>query len=153
VEATPGALAVAHARGKAAAVARTRPGRLVLGVDTVVVVDGAAWGKPADEAEARAMLRALAGRDHVVASGLCLRRGDEQAVRLAETVVRFAAPDPGRLERYLASGEWVGRAGGYAIQGRGAALVDAVDGDFWNVVGLPVPALRSALAELDGPEL
>lgn len=155
----PTELATAHAIGKAGSVARpaaaTWPDRLVLGVDTVVVLDGTAHGKPADRDAARRMLTALAGRDHTVVSGLCLiRAGDGERVASAHaTTVRFAPFDAGRLDRYLASGEWRGRAGGYAIQGRGAALVDAIDGDFWNVVGLPVPGLRDALAALGGPPL
>jgi septum formation protein len=87
------------------------------------------------------MLTQLAGRPHEVLGGLVLRcRGEERAA-IASTAVYFRALEPREVNDYVATGEWEGRAGGYAIQGRGAALVDKIEGDFWNVVGLPVPAL------------
>lgn len=135
----PEALVVENALRKAAAV----EGPHVLAVDTTVALDGAVYGKPADEQEAEAVLRRLAGREHEVWSGVALREEDGGVPRTASecTRVRFAAQDEALLRWYLASGEWRERAGGYAIQGRGAALVERIEGDFWNVVGLPVPAL------------
>jgi septum formation protein len=113
---------------------------VTLAVDTIVVLDGAIYGKPRDEAHARATLTALSGREHTVISGLALRRDGRTDVIDAHTRVRFRDVAP-LLDWYLASGEWEDRAGGYAIQGRGAAFVTGIDGDYLNVVGLPVAAL------------
>jgi septum formation protein len=109
----------------------------VLAVDTLVALDGVVYGKPDGEDQARATLSALSGRTHEVVSGLVL---DGHAT-LAVTRVSFRAIDDELMAWYLASGEWRERAGGYAIQGRGAALVRAIEGDYLNVVGLPVAAL------------
>ncbi len=138
---TPDEIAVTHARGKAASVEGDR----VLGVDTIVVIDGRVLGKPPGEREAREYLRLLAGRTHAVHSGLCLRAGGTEHVRHAVTEVTFAPLDDADVDWYLASGEWRERAGGYAVQGLGAALVRSIDGDYQNVVGLPVPALIDAM--------
>jgi septum formation protein len=133
----PRGLVIENALRKARAV----HGELVLGVDTTVVVDGRSYGKPGDREEATRTIRMLSGREHEVWSGIALRRdGDEQTGALC-TRVRFRTVAEPLMRWYLDSGEWQGRAGGYAIQGRGAALVEAIDGDFWNVVGLPVPEL------------
>jgi septum formation protein len=140
--AAPGASPLEHARGKARSVA----GALVLGVDTEVVVDGETLGKPADSAGAAAMLGRLAGRTHSVVSGLCLvGPGWEEAVE-ATTLVTFRAVGAAEIAAYVATGEWEGRAGAYAIQGRGASLVERIDGDYLNVVGLPAAALLDILA-------
>jgi septum formation protein len=122
---------------------------LVLGADTAVVLDGRVFGKPADEHEAETFLRRLSGRTHEVMSGIALR-GPEARERsdVAVTRVRFRRLEQRDLAWYLATGEWEGRAGGYAIQGRGAALVEEIEGDYWNVVGLPVPALLRLAPEL-----
>jgi septum formation protein len=118
------------------------PGEQVIGVDTVVALDGGIWGKPADEGAASVTLAALGGRTHDVVSGVAVV-GDEGAPRTAVEVTRvtFHELDDAAIGWYLASGEWRGRAGGYAIQGRGGALVRRVDGDYLNVVGLPIGAL------------
>jgi septum formation protein len=137
-------VAVENAYRKAAAV----PGERVLGVDTLVALGPRIYGKPPDEVAARETLTALAGRTHLVVSGLCLRQGEDVRTSLATTEVTFRPRDPGLLERYLATGEWRERAGGYAIQGRGAALVEKIDGDYFNVVGLPVPALLDLVPDL-----
>ena len=113
----------------------------MLGVDTTVALDGRVHGKPPDEGAARVVLDRLSGRAHEVWSGLALRDGGALRTASARTVVRFRALSAEEIDWYLATGEWRERAGGYAIQGRGAALVDGIEGDFWNVVGLPVPAL------------
>jgi septum formation protein len=117
----------------------------VLGVDTVVVLDGAIYGKPADEGEARATLSQLAGRVHEVVSGLAVVEAGETRTASATTRVTFRDLDPATLDWYLATEEWRERAGGYAIQARGAALVAAIEGDYLNVVGLPVTALLELL--------
>jgi septum formation protein len=121
--------------------ARAAPGEPARGVDTAVVLDGRAYGKPRDEAEAEAFLSRLSGREHEVMSGIALRRGGAERTELAVTRVRFRRLEAGEIAWYLRTGEWRERAGGYAIQGRGAALVAELEGDYLNVVGLPVPAL------------
>ena len=140
----PNVVALENARRKARAV----PGAHVLGVDTVVALDGRIYGKPRDAQEARATLLALGGRTHVVHSGLHLT-GVGEAVEA--TAVTFRAVDTDLADWYLASSEWRGRAGGYAIQGRGAALVAAIEGDYANVVGLPVAAFMDLLTTLGFP--
>jgi septum formation protein len=137
----PHEVALENAFRKASAVAARTSGALVLGVDTVVSLGARVYGKPADEDHARAMLSALAGRRHTVVSGLCLIEGERARTAAASTAVEFRTLDEGLIEWYLASGEWHERAGGYAIQGRGAALVAGIEGDFLNVVGLPVTTL------------
>ena len=137
----PRAVALANALGKARSVARGR-GEVVLGVDTVVALDGRIYGKPADEAHARATLAALSGATHTVFSGIALVGARERSA-VAATAVTFRALDAATVDSYLATGEWRGRAGGYAIQGAGASLALALDGDHTNVIGLPVAALLS----------
>jgi septum formation protein len=117
------------------------PGEVVLGADTVVATGHQIWGKPPDEAAARETLRRLSGRTHRVVSGVALVRAGAVTAATAITSVTFRDIGDDLLEWYLASGEWEGRAGGYAIQGRGAALVERIEGDYLNVVGLPVAAL------------
>jgi septum formation protein len=121
--------------------ARAVEGDLVLGVDTTVVLDGRSYGKPATEEEARHVLELLSGRTHEVWSGIAL----DERTATACTEVTFRQLTEPLLDWYLASGEWRDRAGGYAIQGKGAALVERIEGDFWNVVGLPVPTLLDLL--------
>jgi septum formation protein len=136
---------VEHAAGKARSVdGGERP---VLGVDTVVLCDGVALGKPAGPAEAAAMLEALSGRAHEVVSGLCLRTPAWEELHREQTRVLFRPLTPRDVAAYVASGEWERRAGAYAIQGRGAALVERIEGDYLNVVGLPVALLVRLLAE------
>jgi septum formation protein len=124
--------------------ARAVEGDLVLGVDTTVVLDGRAYGKPVDEEDAERTLSLLSGRTHEVWSGIAL--GERTAA--ACTKVTFRPLHKALLGWYLQSGEWRDRAGGYAIQGRGAALVERIEGDFWNVVGLPIPALLELAPDL-----
>ena len=135
----PRTTVVENALRKARAVA----GPTVLAADTVVVVDGDVLGKPADEAEAERFLRRLGGRSHEVWGGIALRADGEERTAHAVTTVHFSPLEEQDLTWYLGTGEWQGRAGGYAIQGRGAVLVERIEGDFWNVVGLPVAELRS----------
>ena len=122
--------------------ARAVNGDLVLGADTEVFLGGRIFGKADNEREAGAFLRELSGRVHEVWGGIALRRGEDLTTAHAVTKVTFAELSEDLLAWYLASGEWRDRAGAYAIQGRGSALVEAVEGDFWNVVGLPVAELR-----------
>lgn len=143
----PVELVRAHARGKACSLADRAGDRPVLGVDTVVVLDGRVYGKPADATEAEEMLERLAGRVHEVVSGLCLVTPGWEELRHETTRVAFRSLTPRDLGSYLATGEWRGRAGGYAIQGRGAALVERIEGDYLNVVGLPAALLVRILAE------
>jgi septum formation protein len=136
---------VEHAAGKARSVeAGDRP---VLGVDTAVVCAGRVYGKPANASDAEAMLEELAGRTHEVVSGLCLRTHSWEETHREVTLVTFRSLTPRDLASYVASGEWEGRAGAYAIQGLGASLVERIEGDYLNVVGLPGALLVRLLAE------
>jgi septum formation protein len=136
---------VEHAIGKARSVdGGDRP---VLGVDTIVVCDGRVLGKPADASDAEAMLEALAGRAHEVVSALCLRTSAWEETHREVTRVTFRPLTPRDLAWYVGSGEWEGRAGSYAIQGLGAALVERIEGDYLNVVGLPGALLVRLLAD------
>jgi septum formation protein len=146
-EADAAELVCAHARGKAESVAGEAEKRPVLGVDTAVVLGGRIYGKPADAGAAERMLEELSGQTHAVVSGLCLISPGWEVVEAAATLVTFRALTPRELGLYVASGEWEGRAGGYAIQGLGAALVERVEGDYLNVVGLPAALLVRLLAE------
>lgn len=150
----PGQVAVENALRKAQAAHRAGTREALLGCDTIVVLDGVIYGKPPDAAAARRTLGALGGRTHEVLSGLALllpghgAAPAEQRTALARTRVTFRTLDTGLLERYVATGEWRGRSGGYAIQGAGAKLVLKVDGDEDNVVGLPLATLRELYPEL-----
>jgi septum formation protein len=137
----------AHAQAKARSVADEANDRPVLGVDTEVVLQGLIFGKPADATEAEQMLERLSGRTHVVMSGLCLLTPGWEVVEHEGTRVTFRELKPRDLGAYVATGEWEGRAGAYAIQGRGATLVCAIEGDYLNVVGLPAALLVRLLAE------
>jgi septum formation protein len=119
----------------------------VLGVDTDVIVDGEALGKPAGAAEAAGMLERLSGRTHEVVSGLCLRTTAWEELHSETTLVAFRELTARDLAHYVGSGEWESRAGGYAIQGLGASLVERLEGDYLNVVGLPAALLIRLLAE------
>jgi septum formation protein len=136
-----------NALRKARAVAAA--GERVLGADTAVVLDGRVFGKPRDEAEAEIFLRRLSGRTHEVMSGIAVREPDgAERSDVAVTRVRFRRLEQPDLIWYLGTGEWMERAGAYAIQGRGAALVEEIEGDYWNVVGLPVAALLRLMPDL-----
>lgn len=159
-EGVPEEVVVENARRKAAAGLKATEGTefpLALGVDTEVVLDGRLLGKAADRAEAGERLEALAGRVHTVLSGIVLRgggvaSGGEPVERsgVARTEVTFRELDRATLETYLASGEWRDRAGAYAIQGLGSVLIERVEGDLSNVIGLPVGLLLDLAPELLG---
>jgi septum formation protein len=121
---------------------------LVLGCDTVVCLDGELYGKPPDEQAARATLQRLSGRVHEVVSGLVLLQGGGERSAVARTLVGFRELTPAQLDWYVARQEWRGRAGGYAIQGAGAALVRSLEGDYENVVGLPLATLIDLYPQL-----
>lgn len=135
------------AQGKARSVAAVADERPVLGVDTEVVLDGRVYGKPAGAAEAEAMLEELSGQTHEVVSGLALLTPGWEELDHAVTRVSFRTLTPRELGLYVASEEWRERAGGYAIQGLGAGLVEGIEGDYLNVVGLPAARLVGLLAE------
>jgi septum formation protein len=148
----PAAVASENALRKAVA-ACVRPGEVVLGVDTVVATDLEIWGKPPNEEAARETLRRLAGRTHDVVSGVALRHADGTVdATTAVTRVTFRPLDEPLIDWYVSTGEWRDRAGGYAIQGRGAALVTRIEGDYLNVVGLPVAALLELWPGLVPPD-
>jgi septum formation protein len=128
--------------------ARLHAEETVLGVDTLVALEGRIYGKPADRDAARDTLRALGGATHTVFSGLALLRDGREQVAVARTEVSFRELHDETIEWYLQKEEWRGRAGGYAIQGAGAALVREIRGDYENVVGLPLAALLDLIPEL-----
>jgi septum formation protein len=136
-----------HARGKAHSVVDQAEGRPVLGVDTAVMLEGRIFGKPETAGAAERMLEELSGKTHVVVSGLCLVTPGWEDIEHEATQVAFRELTPRELGTYVATGEWEGRAGAYAIQGRGASLVRRIEGDYLNVVGLPVALLVRLLAE------
>ena len=146
-DADPVELVKEHALGKARSVVDRADGRPTLGVDTAVVLGDKLYGKPASAEEAAAMLDALGGKTHLVVSGLALLTPGWELVDHAATRVTFRSLTPRDVAVYVASGEWEGRAGAYAIQGLGAALVQSIEGDYLNVVGLPAALLVRLLAE------
>jgi septum formation protein len=143
---TPVAHVLRLARLKADRVAARRPDDVVLGADTVVTVDGLLLGKPADDAEARAMLERLSARAHEVLTGVAVARGGEIATGVDRTVVHFAQLCEEDLAWYVASGEPRDKAGAYGIQGRASRFVDRIEGSYSNVVGLPVSLVVRLLA-------
>ena len=144
-DADPEELVGRHAEGKARSV--HADGRITLGVDTTVVLGGRVYGKAADARDAARMLHELGGRTHTVFSGLCLLGAGHDVVAHAATAVTFRRVSEETLAAYVASGEWEGRAGAYAIQGLGGRLIERIDGDYLNVVGLPAALLVSVLEE------
>jgi septum formation protein len=114
------------------------PGAVVLGADTEVVLDGEVFGKPVDAADAAAMLRRLSGREHETLSALCCASAGREETVLQRSRVRFAALSEADIDAYLAGGEWQGKAGAYAIQGRAGAFVSHLEGSFTGVMGLPL---------------
>ncbi len=149
----PGEDPVAHvkrlAQAKALAVAAA-PGEIVLGADTVVVVDREVLGKPSTAGEAARMLRLLSGREHQVITGICLRAGERLVTDAVSTRVHFQPLSEPEIEAYVASGEPMDKAGAYAIQGLASKFIDRVEGCYFNVVGLPVAVVYRHLHELAG---
>jgi septum formation protein len=136
------------ARENARRKARAVDGELVVGADTVVALDERILPKPRDGLQAREWLATLSGRTHRVVGGLCVVRSGREQVAVEVTEVTFRELAEAEVAWYVASGEWEGKAGGYAIQGRGAALVERIAGDYLNVVGLPLAALLRLVPEL-----
>ena len=149
-DAEPTELVRRHAEGKARSI--HTDGRVTLGVDTTVVLDGRIYSKAADAGEAARMLNALSGRTHTVVSGVCLLGAGEDVIGHELTDVTFRLLSPETIDAYLESGEWEGRAGAYAIQGLGGRLVERIEGDYLNVVGLP-GALLVSIVEHHAPNL
>lgn len=146
------AQAMALARLKALAVARRRPEAIVVGADQVLSVDGLVLGKPADAAAARAQLGRLNGRQHALVTGLCVVSPDGGVQITSErTTLTVRALSDAELDAYVATGEWQGCAGSYRLEGRGIGLFERLDGDWTNVLGLPMPALLTLLRGLGVP--
>ena len=137
----PSVVSVQNALRKARAAVLPGEPELIIGCDTLVALDGTIYGKPADASDARRILRALSGRTHEVLSGLAVLQEGRELSAMERTEVTFRELGEDMIDWYLARGEWRGRAGGYAIQGAGAALVRSVQGDYENVVGLPLARL------------
>jgi len=146
----PARIAALHAKAKALEVGQRVPGGVIVAADTVVDVDGAAYGKPVDDADAFRMLHALSGREHLVhtafsaigsATGACI-------AGLQTTSVRFYTLSSGEIEQYIASGEPMDKAGAYGIQGLGATLVESICGDFYTVMGFPIATFARRLPDL-----
>lgn len=146
---TPPELVQALALHKAQEVAQAfaQSGDVVIGADTIVVLDGQVLGKPHDEAHALAMLTALSGREHHVYTGVAVLQDGHALVQVEDTAVWFRNASEGELRRYIATGEPMDKAGAYGIQGRGGLLVSRIQGDYTNVVGLPIVRLASMLAQ------
>jgi septum formation protein len=136
------------ARGKVAAVAEREPDALVVGSDTIVILDGDVLGKPADDAEARATLAQLSGRSHVVMTAVAVRWRGEVRSAVEQVGVTFHSLSAAEIAAYVATGEPMDKAGAYGIQGYGATIVARVDGDYFAVMGLPLQRLVRLLAEL-----
>jgi septum formation protein len=145
----PRAVASENALRKAVAIAERFPEDLVVGCDTLVATGSMdIWGKPADADDARRTLRHLSGRTHEVVSGLALVEDGAASSAIEVTEVTFRDLSDAEIDWYVATGEWQGRAGAYAIQQRGAVLVNRIAGDYLNVVGLPVAALLALEPDL-----
>ncbi|MBR5382047.1 MAG: septum formation protein Maf [Oscillospiraceae bacterium] len=136
------------AEGKAKAVARLHESALVIAADTLVFLDGEMLGKPKDESDAKRMLRALSGRSHEVYTGVCVMKDGKKELACERTVVRFRPLTDGEIDEYVASGEPMDKAGAYGAQGRGSVLVEGIEGDFFNVMGLPACRLYLMIRDL-----
>jgi septum formation protein len=147
----PRELAAFHAGGKARAVSAREPSALIVAADTVVDLDGASLGKPVDANDAARMLAALSGREHVVHTAYVVADGTSGRTieGTSSSRVRFARLDRTTIDRYIATNEPFDKAGAYGIQGRGAALVERIDGDFYTVMGFPLGEFVRRLGELD----
>lgn len=146
IERIPERLARQLAQGKAEEIAKRCPEDVVIGCDTIVVSpDNAVFGIPKSEEEAEKMLRALSGRTHRVITGVCVKKGEKRAVFHKTTKVTFCKLTNQEIADYLATGEPFDKAGAYGIQGYAGSLIERINGDYYNVVGLPITALRKAL--------
>ncbi len=146
---TPSETALRLAGAKAeAARSRYPDADVVIGADTIVVIDGQALGKPRDSADAERMLARLSGREHAVVTGFAVLGRGSRICGAETTQVRFRQLEPSEISHYVATKEPLDKAGAYGIQGRGALLIEGISGDYTNVVGLPLPAIASALRHL-----
>ncbi len=145
---SPAELALHHARAKAQVVAPAYRDRLVVAADTVVDLDGVALGKPVGAEQATAMLTALSGRRHTVHTAVALAYADRFVTHRESTLVTFFELEQNDIARYVASGEPFDKAGAYGIQGRGAVLVERIEGDFYTVMGLPIAMFVRLLSRL-----
>ena len=136
------------ARGKALAIAAEEPDALVIGSDTIVVVDGEILGKPGDEDEARRMLRRLSGREHLVFTAVAVAHGGRIVSSVEEVGVVFRQLTDEEIDAYVATGEPLDKAGGYGIQGYGATIVERIEGDYFAVMGLALGRMVRLMAEL-----
>ena len=146
--ADPAAAVLVLARRKATAVAGRAGDALVVGCDSMLELDGAALGKPASAAEATARWHAMRGRSGVLHTGHCVVDGATEASGVASTTVRFGCPSDAEVEAYVATGEPMGVAGAFTLDGRSAPFVDGIDGDHGNVLGLSLPLLRRLLRKV-----
>lgn len=144
---SPGDYVLRVARDKAFTVERRKPGNLILAADTTVVIGGQILGKPADDEDARIMLKSLSGRVHDVLTGVVLRENGREWTAVARTEVRFLPLSDSEITWYIASGEPRDKAGAYAIQGRASRFIDRIDGSYSNVVGLPVATVCDLLRQ------
>ncbi|MDR3277958.1 MAG: Maf family protein [Oscillospiraceae bacterium] len=145
----PGETVKNIAGAKAQNVAARHPGDVIIAADTLVFLDGALLGKPRDQEDAARMLRLLSGRTHEVYTGVCVQKDRRADARFEKTAVRFRAIDDDEIARYIASGEPADKAGAYGAQGRGAVFIERIEGDFFNVMGLPLCRLSSMLKGYD----
>jgi septum formation protein len=145
---TPEACVERLARTKAGHLAAVEPDAIVIGADTIVVIDDRILNKPADAADARAMLSALQGRVHTVYTAVCVRWGSRAAAGTEPVRVHIRPLSPREIDAYVATGEPMDKAGAYGIQGYGATIVDRIEGDFFAVMGLPLVRLVRLLAEI-----
>lgn len=130
---------------KARHIAEKYPDCIVIGSDTVVIIDGVILGKPADESDAERMLKMLSGKSHKVVTGVCIARGDASESFSCETRVKFYPLSDEEILEYISTGEPMDKAGAYGIQGYGSVLVEGIEGDFFNVMGLPAASLKRRL--------
>lgn len=144
---SPEASPVYLAEVKARAVADQHPDRLIIGADTVVILDGCVLGKPKDKDDAVRMLRTLSGKTHTVITGCCIIKAGKERVFGERTQVTFYPLSDGEIEAYIATGEPFDKAGSYGIQGKGSLFVSGIEGDFFNVMGLPVARLNRELRD------
>lgn len=144
---SPCAAAELIAEKKAITVAVSHPDDTVIGADTIVVLNNKIMGKPADEAEAFAMLRSLSGERHEVITGVCVVAGVRKMIYHAKSLVEFYPLSDREIREYIQTGEPFDKAGAYGIQEKGGLLVKGIEGDFFNIVGLPIASLSRALQE------
>ena len=148
---SPAQLVMRLARAKAEAISGTRPDAWVVGADTVVVCGAEALGKPESAQAAGDMLRMLSGRTHEVLTGICIRHRQLRHASFVATTVRFAALSSRDIQEYVATGEPLGKAGAYAIQGCGSRFIQGIHGCYFNVVGLPLSHLHRTLMKMGFP--